>query len=310
MNTADLSLILTPGTEVSHCLDEDYGVLLGRTEDFTHEAVIRRRADKSFDQLRAAVVLVPDREIQHGVAQAELMRYLAWRYDIITVSTNYPSIGQPHEQPNKQIVSRQIQTCANTLRWLREHGVSIGVDANRIAILGAAVGGYLATMVSCTYDEPQFAGGQPINSFGCRPQALISLWPSTDVVASRGDNGENPKPSDDEVGMPLTHNSGQEYATNVLHQITGQLPPALFIQGRHDRIMPSCHAEPSHTAWLASGNRSELLLYDDRGQEHSSWSDDMAVLTAVGGFLQREFRLQVYPDTSAAHELTNPPGLQ
>lgn len=198
--------------------------------------VWRPGGEPASGSLRSAVLLV------HGGAWAAGSRgdnasWVRWLTDRghVVVDLDYRLAPPPRWRDAPEDVS-----CA--LGWVRQHAARLGVDPERIALLGMSAGGHLALLAAYTAREAAPPPGCPVPPTGVA--AVAALYPVTDPAAIAG----APHPGfASVVGTPAlpTFVGGSpdalpdRYRTvSPLHWLDGRDPPTLLIHGGSDQVVP------------------------------------------------------------------------
>ena len=279
-----LDLILNNDDAAISELNEQRDQTLHTDDDgFIHQVNICQRSDSTAAK-RPALLFCHGGGFHVGspLGQLSLQRYLAWRFDILVVSTNYPLTGDDR-------FPRQIQTAANALRWMRKESDSLGINPQQIALMGASAGAYISGMVSATYNNTELAGGNDRYGLSARPARLISLWGPMDFVARWYGNGAAPGAETNLIGGLYTEKPNFYHYASVINHTHPKMPPALFVQGREDPVVHQQQGELGHAAWQEQGIDSELFLVDQIGHGPQSDADRLRVYKKVSDYLAKEF---------------------
>lgn len=208
------------------------------------------------------------------------------RFDVVVVSCSYRLIDRAR-------FPTQIRDAANAVRWVRANAERWAIDPTRFGICGDSAGGYLSAMIALTHAHPGLAGGDPINAASAAVQALAVHWGPLDFIARWYGNGGR---AGAEGGMLATDSLTTDYLTDPtlyhfaspLAHVTGQAPPALFVQGRTDQVVHQQQAELAHAAWRRHGVASELLLLDRIGHVETDPADAALCTAATTAFFARQ----------------------
>jgi acetyl esterase/lipase len=69
-----------------------------------------------------------------------------------------------------------------SVRYVRYHAASFGIDPNKIGITGGSAGGHLSLCVALSDDKPDAEALDPVDRVSSRVQAAAVLYPPTDVM--------------------------------------------------------------------------------------------------------------------------------
>ncbi len=122
-----------------------------------------------------------------------------------------------------------------TLDYLKTHASELGVDPNRLAIMGRAVAGQLALLVAYTATDPSLRG-------------VIALYPPTDLGRWYANSGDAVSPHTrtvlkDYLGGPPEHAPQAYEAASPIKFVQRGTPPTLLVHGMRDGLIPSEQSE-------------------------------------------------------------------
>jgi acetyl esterase/lipase len=139
--------------------------------------------------------------------------------------------------------------------WLRAHAAELGIDPERVTLLGRSAGGHLALLAAYM---PEGAIG-PCGASGGAPWAVIAFYPPIDLLQAYAE--------DDEVREGLRALLGAEPGTgdrayrsaSPLAYVSGLAPPTLLIHGTWDHAVPLEHSRRLAASLAASGASVRLV---------------------------------------------------
>ncbi|MGN6553240.1 MAG: alpha/beta hydrolase fold domain-containing protein [Verrucomicrobiota bacterium] len=71
--------------------------------------------------------------------------------------------------------------CKTAVRWLRKNADRLGVDPERIGVLGGSAGGHLAAMVALTTSSDGLDPAEPYGDISCRVSCCVDLYGIADI---------------------------------------------------------------------------------------------------------------------------------
>jgi len=192
-----------------------------------------------------------------------------------------------------------LRDAQRALRFVRFHATRLGIDPQRIGIMGFSAGGHLASTVATHFDGGQPDAADPIERVSSRPDFSILIYP----VISMGDRGHagsranllGPKPTPESI--LLFSNEGQ---------VTDQTPPAFLAHARDDTAVPPEHSRLFHQALLAKGVASEYLELPSGGHGLNGYKGPMWDAWQSGALKWLAAR-KFIPDADAAMATLIPP---
>ena len=135
----------------------------------------------------------------------------------------------------------------SAVRWIREHAKELRIDPSRIIAGGGSAGGHVA---AATGTVPGLDEEDEDPNISARPNALVLFNP----VYDNGPDG---------WGHAKVKDRFKEISP--MHNITGDMPPAIVFLGTKDKLIPVKTAELFQKKMKTAGVQSELKLYKDRG---------------------------------------------
>jgi len=163
------------------------------------------------------------REIEFGTTLAE--------NGIVAASINY-ALRSAGKFPIN------LQDCKNGVRYLRAHDDELGIDPNRIAVMGGSAGGHLALMVAYTADDPALAPDEPYPVVSDKVSCVVDFYGITDIATRKktDPNGKPTEPRGVESEVQAIFGSNPEYwkKASPVGYIRKDLPPTLILHGRRD----------------------------------------------------------------------------
>lgn len=155
----------------------------------------------------------------------------------------------------------QVHDVKAAVRWVRHHAGELGLDAGRVATWGHSAGGYLATMLAVTADDPDFDGELGLTGPSSAVGAAVAWSPPTDFT-------HIPPPPE---GFAL-HSTGHEphdwrpgaTASPLLH-VSAAAAPLLLAHGTDDVGIPIAHSEALVSAYWRAGADADLIRLHGAG---------------------------------------------
>ncbi|MCP4853338.1 MAG: alpha/beta hydrolase fold domain-containing protein [Fuerstiella sp.] len=136
-----------------------------------------------------------------------------------------------------------VRDVRSAVRWIRNNADSLGIDPARIVAMGGSAGGHLAVSTAL-FDRVNEESDQA--DVSARPDALILMYPVIDTSAEG-------------YGQKKIGDRWRELSP--VHNVRGELPPALIFHGTGDAVTPYVGAKTFHDLSIAAGNTSTLITH-------------------------------------------------
>jgi len=138
-----------------------------------------------------------------------------------------------------------LADCKSAIRYVRQHAAELGVDPQKITVVGESAGGHLAAAVG-TIDA--FNHPEDDLSYSAVPNALVLLNPITDLSTKWGNSlGE------------------KAMALSPLHHVSAKTPPTLLVHGDSDQCVDIEHSRAFRRRMLELGRPCTLTVLKGAG---------------------------------------------
>ena len=241
-----------PRTSDTHELREDvvYGDADGVPLRFDHYR------PRKVDGPAPAVVLVHGGAWMHGDPSQAAGNALHFaRRGIATVSISY-RLAPAHRFPAPLLDVR------HGIRWVRAHARELGIDADRMALLGLSAGAHLALMAHVARGLPELAADFEPELRDVREdvRAVILHYGPFDLARSRP-FPDGVDPAGELLGPRRSEPAWVRLASPLNHaaEVTA---PVLLIHGKADTVVSYRESVRMHDALVAAGKPAALLLLE------------------------------------------------
>lgn len=146
---------------------------------------------------------------------------------------------------------KNLHDCKTAVRWLRVNAQRLGIDPERIGVIGGSAGGTLASLVALTAPNDGLDPAEPYGNVSCRVRCGVDLYGIGDLtqwhdVSMLGKTGAE----DPEL---------YRKASPVTYARAGA-PPMLIVHGTADKTVPYHQSELLDEALKKAGVEHELVL--------------------------------------------------
>ena len=186
------------------------------------------------------------------------------RKGLSVVSINY-------RYSTTDVFPAQIQDCKAAIRYLRAHAKELGINPQKIGVIGASAGGHLVAMLGVTGHTRQFDVGENLDQSSA-VQVVVNCVGPTDILRY----ADYPPPHSYVIGMgeeliggKLKENPDKCNAASPLHYAKAAMPapPFLHLYGGKDDLVPTEQGTLFDKALREAGADSKLIIYYEAGHE-------------------------------------------
>lgn len=151
----------------------------------------------------------------------------------------------------------QLGDVKTAIRWLRANAPRLGVDPERIGLIGRSAGGQLALMAAFTAHDPKFPAppGLPERD---DVQSVVAVYSPTDLPYLQSTVYT---PLDYWLGSTIDERPDLYIEASPLYAVKAGAPPVLLAHGGADNLVPAEHSERLHKRVRELGGTSVFLSY-------------------------------------------------
>lgn len=155
-----------------------------------------------------------------------------------------------------------VADCKSAIRYIRLHAEELGVDPNKIIVMGDSAGGHLASCLGTVrgFDDP--ADNLKISA---TPNAMVLYNPLSDFTTSPfikliiGGAAMDKKPTPESL-IPNLAQLELAKKLSPLFNVHSNLPPTLVLHGMDDKVILPEQSISFSQAMKKAGNTCELIL--------------------------------------------------
>lgn len=123
------------------------------------------------------------------------------------------------------------------VRYLRANASRLGIDPNRIGVMGGSAGGHLALFLGVTGNVPEFEGDGPNRDQSSRVAVVVDYFGPSDLTKSYGRSVDAGEVLPLFLGGDVWHARQAHLRASPLNWVTPDAAPTLAIQGTKDRYV-------------------------------------------------------------------------
>jgi len=156
-----------------------------------------------------------------------------------------------------------LQDCKNGVRYLRAHADELGIDPNRISVMGGSAGGHLALLVAYTADQPNLAPSQPYHGVSDKVSSVVDFYGISNL-ATRKETDPNGKPLKieplDSTTQSIFGSTPQDWKkASPVTYVKRDVPPTLILHGKKDTTVDSDQSQELADALKKAGATYEII---------------------------------------------------
>jgi acetyl esterase/lipase len=157
----------------------------------------------------------------------------------------------------------QIFDVKAAIRWVRANAAELGVEPDRIVLEGFSAGAQLSLLAAGTPNSPEFEGEGGNAGVDSSVAAVAVFYPPT--VFHAGDTRERGSLAANALlGDGAT--AEQARAVSPLTYVSADYPPAFFLHGGADKVVPTSASVVMYDALRTAGVQTDLHIFS--GQTH------------------------------------------
>lgn len=221
------------------------------------------------------------------------MRYALARAGFVVAACEYRAV--PNQFP------ALLQDAKSAVRWVRAHAQELGVDSERIGILGDSAGGYVVQMMGATNGEKTWDAGD-FRDQSSDVQAVVSIYGISDLTSiGEGIGNENvhASPAVTEAlllngpafksfaGAPVSADPQKALQASPIGHVDGSEPPFLLMHGSADKVVSPMQSKRMFEALQAKKVDVEYVLVRDAAHGDLPWYQPAVISRVVKFFESR-----------------------
>jgi acetyl esterase/lipase len=156
---------------------------------------------------------------------------------------------------------------------LRAHAEELGIDSNRIAVMGGSAGGHRSLMVAYTGDNPTLTPSQPYPGISDKVSCVIDFYGITDIGSRKktdsNGNPTEPRGVESEVQAIFGSTPAEWKKASPVGHLRKDLPPTLILHGKKDTTVDRDQSQLLAEELKKVGAEYELVWLNQAGHSFS-----------------------------------------
>lgn len=174
--------------------------------------------------------------------------------------------------------------CKTAVRWLRKNANHLGIDPNRIGVIGGSAGGQLASMVALTTPSDGLDPSGPYENYSCAVCCCVDMYGVVDLAAWRKHLGMLGKSAEQAPELyrqatPLTY-------------VRSNSPPFLILHGTADKVVNIEQSRRFAEAMQNAGVEHEFVIVPNAPHTFDLQPKQQDLRPIVLGFLDKYLKPQ------------------
>ena len=158
---------------------------------------------------------------------------------------------------------QNLQDCKNGVRYLRAHADELGIDPDRISVMGGSAGGHLALLVAYTADQSSLAPSQPYPRVSDKVSCVVDFYGISNL-ATRKETDPNGKPLKieplDSTTQSIFGSTPQDWKkASPVTYVKRDVPPTLILHGKKDTTVDFDQSQELADALKKAGATYEII---------------------------------------------------
>lgn len=179
------------------------------------------------------------------------------------LDAGYTVIAVRHGSSPRYTIPEAVADVRRAVRYVRKHAARLGVDGERLGVMGMSAGGHLSLMLGTTGDNGDPHAKDELDRVSSRVAAVVALVPPTDLRVAVWESPESLPAYRNFPALNLEMKKAEEFSPLV--HVTTDDAPALVIIGGKDELVPPRHGHWIDEAFEREKVTRKLVVFPDAG---------------------------------------------
>jgi acetyl esterase/lipase len=181
---------------------------------------------------------------------------------IVGVVLRYRCGGGKNQQPVP------LEDAQRAIRTVRAKAAELGVDPQKVGILGFSAGGHLASTAATMFDEGKADAEDAVERQSSRPDFAVLVYPVITLVGEAAHQGSR----NNLLGAGATEALAETWSTD--RRVTDKTPPTFLVHAGDDKGVPVENSLRFYKALLANRVPAEMHVYEVGGHGFGMFRED------------------------------------
>ena len=150
---------------------------------------------------------------------------------------------------------QNLYDCKTAVRWLRKNAERLGIDPDRIGVIGGSAGGHLAAMVALTTPADGLDPKEPYGEFSCRVSCGVDMYGIADLTTYHDVSM---------LGKTFAEAPELYRKASPVTYVRSQSPPMLILHGTADTTVNPQQSREFADVLQKAGVEHELVIVPGR----------------------------------------------
>ena len=179
------------------------------------------------------------------------------------LQAGYTVLAVRHGSSPRYSLPEAVSDVRQAVRFTRQNAQQLGVDADRMGVMGMSAGGHLALMLGTTGDDGKPDAQNELDRISSRVATVVALVPPTDLTVMVWESPESLPAYRNFPALNLPMEDAKQ--NSPLRQVSADDAPSLVFMGGKDDLVPAKHGHWIDEAFQREHVPHKLIVFPDAG---------------------------------------------